>query len=180
MDRLLHPTSSDEGAKDARVTLWHAAWKMFCDNPLTGVGYNNFRGYAPRYLDKDIGKVLLVHNQYLEVIAEMGLPGLLAYVGMFVASYVGLSRVRRAARRAGSSLLVNAASGIQVGLIGYAVAVFFLSAGFLRMFPFMVAVSASLPALAAGALQAKRRRRSRGALDCGQAAGAPTEVAEGL
>lgn len=180
MDRLLHPTSGDQGTGEVRITLWHAAWRMFCDHPFTGVGYARFRDYASRYLDKDIGDLLLVHNQYLELLAEMGLPGLLAYLGVLVGTWVALGRMRLDARRAGAAFLVDAASGIQIGLIGYAIAVFFLSANFLRLFWFMVALSASMQALVADAVATKRRHRKRIAPDRSPTAGAPEEVAEGL
>jgi probable O-glycosylation ligase (exosortase A-associated) len=179
LDRL-RQTRTGDGAEEVRITLWKAAWKMFRDNPITGVGYTRFRDYAPRYLDRDVGTGYLVHNQYLELLAEMGLPGLLAYLGVLVGTWVALGRMRRDARHAGAAFLVDAASGIQIGLIGYAVAVFFLSANFLRLSWFMVAVTASMQVLVADAVAAKRRRRIPIALDRSPAAGAPAQVAEGL
>lgn len=161
LDRLLHPSRSDEGAMDMRTTLWGAAWRMFCDNPLTGVGYNNFRYYSSRYFKAGTESTLLVHNQYLELLAQMGLPGLLSYAGMFVASFVTLNRVRRTAQHSGSRFLADAALGIQIGLAGFSVSVFFLSAGFLRLYWFMISISACLPALAAGEASKQKRRRLR-------------------
>jgi O-antigen ligase len=134
---------------------------MFLDNPILGVGYGNFRVVAPRYVSQDVGHDFLPHNEYLERLAEMGLPGLLALVGMFVASLVTLHGVCRSAKRCGSLFLVNAALGVQTGLIGFAISIFFLSAGFLRLFWFMVAISACLPSLAADAATSKRARRRR-------------------
>jgi len=161
MKRFLHPTAGDEGAKEARLVLWSAAWHMFLDHPILGVGYGNFRLVAPRYVTKDVGHDFLPHNEYLERLAELGVPGLLALVGMFVASIVTLHRVRRAAQRRGSRFLVNAALGVQAGLVGFAISIFFLSAGFLRTFWFIVAVSACMPQLAAEATARKRARRRR-------------------
>jgi O-antigen ligase len=160
-DRVLHSTGSGEGGKEARLILWSAGWRMFLDNPILGVGYGNFRVVAPRYVSQDVGHDFLPHNEYLERLAEMGLPGLLALVGMFVACLVTLHRVRRSAIRCGSRFLVNAALGVQTGLIGFAISIFFLSAGFLRLFWFMVAIPACLPSLAADAAARKRARRRR-------------------
>jgi O-antigen ligase len=160
-DRVLHSSGSGEGGKEARLILWSAGWRMFLDNPILGVGYGNFRLVAPRYVTNDVGHDFLPHNEYLERLAEMGLPGLLALLGMFVASIVTLHRVRRAAKRCGSRFLVNAALGVQAGLIGFAISIFFLSAGFLRLFWFMVAISACMPSLAADATARKRARRRR-------------------
>jgi hypothetical protein len=91
----------------------------------------------------------------------MGLPGPLALIGMFVASFVTLHRVLRTAKRCGSRFLVDAALGIQTGLIGYAISIFFLSAGFLRLSWFMVFISACMPSLAADAAATKRARDRR-------------------
>jgi probable O-glycosylation ligase (exosortase A-associated) len=162
LDRLLHPSRSDEGAMDMRTTLWGAAWRMFCDNPLTGVGYGNFRYNSAQYFPEGTtGTNHLVHNQYLELLAQTGLPGLLSYAAMFVASFVTLNRVRRTAQRSGSPLLADAALGIQIGLAGFSASVFFLSAGFLRLYWFMISISACLPALAAGEASKQKRRRLR-------------------
>jgi O-antigen ligase len=148
LKRLLHPSAGDQSAADTRIVLWHAAWNMFRDNPVIGVGYGNWRYAAPKYLDgAEPGETFLPHNQYLEVLAEMGVPGLLAYAGMYVGSFVVLKRVRRDLKRGRPRILADAALGIQIGLFGYAVSVFFLSAQFLKLFWFMLAISASMPAL---------------------------------
>lgn len=147
LDRFLHPTASDQSAADVRIQLWGAAWRMFRDNPVTGVGYGNWRYAEPRYIEAEVGQLYLPHNQYMEVLAEMGLPGLLAYAGMYFGSIVVLRRVRRGLKRGGPRVLTEAALGIQIGLIGFAISVFFLSALFLKMFWFMLAISASMPAL---------------------------------
>jgi O-antigen ligase len=159
--RLLHPSASDDGGKAVRLVMWSAAWRMFCDNPVLGVGYGNFRVVAPRYVNQDVGHDFLAHSEYLELLSEMGLPGLLALVGTFVASFVTLHRVRRSAKRCGSRFLINAALGIQTGLIGYAISILFLSAGFLRLSWFMVFISACMPPLVADAAARKRARGKR-------------------
>jgi O-antigen ligase len=161
VNRLLHPSASDDGGKAVRLVMWSAAWRMFCDNPILGVGYGNFRVVAPRYVSQDVGHDFLAHNEYLELLATMGLPGPLALIGMFVASFVTLHRVLRTAKRCGSRFLVDAALGIQTGLIGYAISIFFLSAGFLRLSWFMVFISACMPSLAADAAATKRARDRR-------------------
>ena len=77
---------------------------------------------------------------------------------MYVVSFVSLQRVRRADHRFESSFLMDAGLGIQIGLIGFGVSVLFLSAHFLKMFWFMVFVSASMPALLARAVGVERAR----------------------
>src|SRR5262249_17841467 len=54
------------------------------ENVILGVGANTFLNVSHRYMTPDLYNVYIdrVHNQYLLVWAEMGLIGLLTYLGM--------------------------------------------------------------------------------------------------
>lgn len=104
-----------------RVNRWLAGWKMFTENPLTGVGYG---AYQDEYLGHQQFVVrtvqsrqrMGVHSEYLRVLAETGLPGFLAALltGLIVA---GLAR--RAIRNAADPLLRAIAVGMAGGLVTY-------------------------------------------------------------
>jgi O-antigen ligase len=53
---------------------------MFLDRPLTGWGFHQMPAELPRYVSEYRGTVLYPHNTYLEVLVELGLPGLALYV----------------------------------------------------------------------------------------------------
>jgi len=81
-----------------RVFVWKATWQMFRDHPLTGVGLGNFkllyvdyqalllsRQQLPSYIITS--NVMRAHNEYLQVAAEMGLPGLVIVCWLIIALF---------------------------------------------------------------------------------------------
>ena len=69
-----------------RVSAWRGAVQMMRDHPL-GVGWNNaVSTYEKKYSPPEDGASALTMNSYLMLGTELGLPGLLCFVG-----YVGLA-----------------------------------------------------------------------------------------
>jgi len=145
--RILSPAHSDVEAKDARLGLWEAGLRMVRDHPLAGVGLGNFKHAVGDYGEAEGDVWRMAHNAYLEIAAEMGLPGLAAFVGVIYLSCRSMDRLGRQVRRSGPALLHEASAGIQAGLIGFAVALFFVSGWFLKLFWLMVFLSMAAPAL---------------------------------
>ena len=65
-----------------RMAHWQAGWRMFIDDPLTGVGAGNFNASYPDYFVRSTFRISQghAHNFYIQVLAENGIPGLLLYV----------------------------------------------------------------------------------------------------
>jgi O-antigen ligase len=146
VERFLHPDYSDTDSVRIHLALWRAGLRIVHDHPLAGIGVGQFKNEVGRYSsEKNLS--LLAHNTYLEIAAEMGLPGLALFLVIFGFSFRSLARVRRAGERDGPALLRWAATGIEAGLAGFAVAAFFVSAEFLRMFWFMLFLSICLESL---------------------------------
>ncbi|MBK5295256.1 MAG: O-antigen ligase family protein [Acidobacteriia bacterium] len=125
--RLQNPSDLDDGAKEVRLIAWKAAWKMIQDHPITGVGLNSFKPLMPQYApEKNIA--ILAHNTYIELTAELGFPGGLAFLAVVVTSFYRLDKVRRRAIRHGCSQLAITALGIEAGMISFAVSAMFLTA----------------------------------------------------
>lgn len=94
------PTSPHQ----ARWTLWDAAWRMFQDNPWTGVGPGGFHRLFTSYhsgpLDGEVNWGS-AHNLYLHQLAERGLAGasaLLVLLGAMAARAVRAARTTPDAR----------------------------------------------------------------------------------
>jgi O-antigen ligase len=145
--RLLNPTYSDAEASDTRYVLWDAGLRMFRENWLTGIGVGNFKALAPSYQEPGRTVQAIAHNTYIQLSAELGVFGLLAFVGTVVAAFASLQKTASLALRLRSSLLYHSAGGIQGGLIGYAVGAFFVSAEYQRLLWFMIFVSICLATL---------------------------------
>lgn len=80
-DRLSRGITKDPYAFD-RLKIWEQTLKIIRDNPLIGVGVGNFEYSTQAYrfpVDREIGRFGRVyrdaHNSYLQVAAEIGLPG---------------------------------------------------------------------------------------------------------
>jgi O-antigen ligase len=124
---------------------------VFVDHPVLGVGLGCYPQanamYSPvlGYLD--------THNTYLNLAAELGVPGLLLWLAL-VASV--LRHVRRCRRRTAAETLSVRTVWIERAIIGYLVAGLFASYSGLTMFYLILGalwcaatVSGSVPTVAA-------------------------------
>jgi O-antigen ligase len=72
--------------QQSRLVLWDVAWRIFRDHPLTGAGPGGygrlFSDYHPGTLEGQLGWSS-AHNLYLHQLAERGLVGGLALLGVF-------------------------------------------------------------------------------------------------
>lgn len=103
-----------------RARIWRSGLDAFADAPLTGLGLNVFRTVAPeRYPDAVLGpggRVAHVHNHVLQAAVDLGLPGLLAYLMVWMRTASGLiAAYRQATRRVHKAL----AGGVGAGLIAH-------------------------------------------------------------
>jgi O-antigen ligase len=73
------------GTFGTRMELWKAGWKIFLENPVTGVGVGGFqvmaRENSERYqVNEVVHQFKYVHNQYIAALATRGIPGLLLFL----------------------------------------------------------------------------------------------------
>jgi O-antigen ligase len=132
LDRLL----------SGRVLPFYAAWRMFARHPVFGVGPGAFRFEFfdekiateiahPELLGRHIENYGEVHNEFLQVLSETGLPGL----GLFIAALAIVARTSRRKPDEGSP--IERRFTHRVGLpLAVGIAVLCLSA-----FPFRIAAA---------------------------------------
>jgi putative inorganic carbon (HCO3(-)) transporter len=153
VQRITRSDTTGSGRKD----IWRIGWRMVEAHPVTGVGTGNFSVSTIDYLlrpgatDRDVYIVddpKVAHNIYLDVLAELGLPGL-ALFGLIVATSLQAtsSAARLFAGRAqpATELL---ARGLLIALIGMLVAAFFSSEFFSKQLWLLLAVAVALRSLA--------------------------------
>lgn len=79
-----------------RLAHWQAAVRMANDNPWLGVGAGNYEVAYENYRlinwEEPLGHA---HNYYLNVLAETGMIGTVAYISLWVSIYVLTWRARR-------------------------------------------------------------------------------------
>lgn len=117
---------------DTRLLRWQAAARMLADNPLLGVGPGGFRsGYVAYSGFAELAeRTPVAHEMYLEVGAELGLPGLVLFLGAIVAALLATERAvrrRRAATDDPTDALLLAALAVQGSLLAIALSSIFLS-----------------------------------------------------
>jgi O-antigen ligase len=159
LDRLLKPTASDTESSNIRLQLWSASGKIFADHPLFGVGLWNFPKYMHRYLPPGVDLDFVVpHNTYLEAAVDLGIVGLFVFVSVLALSLWNLERMRRSALAAKDAYLAALTGGLSSGLVGFSVAVLFLSAMHAKVLWFAVFLSACLQPLVALSVRAAREK----------------------
>jgi len=78
---IIHSQMSD--SFNVRLGYWDATVKIIMDNPLNGVGLNQFSNSYLYYKSADAGEVLKAHNDYLQMASEMGIPALLVFLAIW-------------------------------------------------------------------------------------------------
>ena len=127
LDRLSTITDIEAdatGSAQGRWTDYRVASAVVAEHPLIGVGL----GQDMLALNEARGRATWrsVHNAYLEYAVDLGLPGMILFLWLLVASFRSARAVERytAAQPALRELTVFA-SGVQIALFAFAVAAFF-------------------------------------------------------
>jgi O-antigen ligase len=81
--------SSDDFSVAERLAHWYAGLHMFRDHPFTGVGIGNYPAAYPQYyitiFTNSLGHA---HNYYINIAAETGIFGLIAFLLFITAIFV--------------------------------------------------------------------------------------------
>jgi O-antigen ligase len=146
-------TSFSAESSSGRSDLWAVAVREFETHPTTGVGAGNFvvvkQDYATESvnltrLDRVVDDDVVVHNTYLEILAELGWVGFLLFatvaVGSLVLGWLGIVRLT-AALDVRTALL---ARGFLTATIGMLAAFTFLSAQFEKNLWLLLGASAAI------------------------------------
>lgn len=78
-----------------RIFMWKAAVEMFKSNPLFGVGLGNFYIFYPQYRSSwaDLMNTS-AHSNYFQILAELGIIGLISYLITLIVPYWYLLKTR--------------------------------------------------------------------------------------
>jgi O-antigen ligase len=145
--RLFNPNVHDDHSREVREILWAAGWTIIQQNPITGIGLGNYKYVVGRYQDLDRPWENVAHNTYIELAAETGVPGALAFMAVLALTLASLERTRRAAASGRHRFLVGVTTGMQAGILGYAANAVFISAQYQKLLWLMIGISTCLPAL---------------------------------
>ena len=110
-------------ADPQRLLIWRQSWRMLMDDPWWGVGLGTYWLHWPPYRHpQDASAGFYVHNDYLQLWIETGIPGLLLLFGIYVAVVVTFVRILRHANQHPAVIVESA--GLFGGLLAIAVHTF--------------------------------------------------------
>jgi len=155
--RILHPDFGDDLGAQVRRDFWRLGFDMIRNHPVTGIGLGNFTAQSFSTTPGAEDKHGLACNTFLELTAELGFPGLLAYCGIVAGALYSSGRLRREGQRRKDMLLQHTGQALQAGLLGFSAAAIFVSAQYQKPFWVMVALTATVPRL----LQQKSQKQKR-------------------
>lgn len=119
-----------DATAEIRLRLWRAAWRMFTDHPLLGVGLGNFRvEYATQYRQAP-DFAWAPHSIYMQALSELGLAGTVPLVVFwFLISYTN-RRTRKLLLAKGvkrNAFEFRLSIALDLALVGYLVSGAFLT-----------------------------------------------------
>src|SRR5579859_266166 len=128
LHRFLDP-KEDRGSTQFHLEAWKAGLRMIDAHPIAGVGLGHFKPLMPSYMPLTPGRLdvdTMAHNMFIEVAAELGLPALVIFLGIFWCTYRTLGKIRKSTWT--HPLIRETAAALQAGLVGFVVAGSFVSA----------------------------------------------------
>lgn len=157
-------------APSGRKAVAKRGLQYMMSNPISGIGIGNFPRaegmISDRAKNHQVGmagiKWSAAHNSFLQVAAEMGLPGIGLFCALVFGNIVGLIRLRRRLPRAWlkgdpeQRFLYLLAIYLPVSMIGFAVAGFFVSFAYLDLVYVLSAFVAGMYVATAQKLKAAR------------------------
>lgn len=150
---------ADQSVAGGRGDLWLAALHGFSLHPFTGLGYGAFKELSFQLLAQTPGVDLVshlrfaarageyVHNAYLGSLAELGIFGLVLFVGILLSTGRSLWKTATEARTARDPFVRSVANSLLIGLFALALSSLVLSTETSRILWVIVGLSLALPNL---------------------------------
>jgi O-antigen ligase len=107
-------TVASEMGPEGRLTFDQGAWRIFLSHPWWGTGVGTFESAYPHYETADSANIIVnhAHNDYLELLADMGLAGGLCALALIVLLFrYGSANLRVTNGRAGRAIVAGSLAG---------------------------------------------------------------------
>ena len=153
MGTIVSDADYNRTGETGRLQIWSRGIGYMLERPLFGVGPDNF-GVAEGTLSPfakrqqyGIGvRWSAAHNSFVQVGAELGVPGLAFYVALLAATFAALRRATRRQRHAAEidSRGLELTQALTAALLGFVVGSFFLSLAYSEMLYTLIALSTAM------------------------------------
>ena len=114
----------EDETSQSRLRYWARGWEMFKDNPIIGIGYNNWVPYyQSRYPGESLreGRQEVAHSAPVTVLAELGAFGFIIYYFIVIKILLINRRIQKESTPTTDKFIPNIARALNIGLIGYLV-----------------------------------------------------------
>jgi putative inorganic carbon (hco3(-)) transporter len=147
----------NSNSSTGRTDLWKIGIKMWEANPVVGVGAGNFARASVDYVqtsgpltraDIIVDNPRVTHNTFLEILDELGVPGLIAFLTIVIASVSAALRAARLYERVGDTAFELLCRSLALALIGLLTSDFFISTEYEHLLWLLLAVPPALLAVA--------------------------------
>ena len=132
-----------DGSSLQRLAYVEAGIEIIKENPVLGVGYNNWIPYMFYKHPNGVGPgqtIQAAHNIYIQAGTELGLVGLICFLMMAFYAFVNNARTRKMASAMNNKLLFNLTYGLDAGMIGYLIAGTFVTVLYYPFFWIQIAM----------------------------------------
>jgi O-antigen ligase len=140
------------GSSEARRELLKASLELTLQHPLFGVGAGQFavaQDEEAKAEGERRGRWQVTHNSYTELSSEIGIPGLVFYLGILASCFKALfaCRFRRHPSFPEAADLARMASCLNVSLLAFAVCSFFASVAYQSFLPVLAGIAVATSAI---------------------------------
>jgi O-antigen ligase len=154
MQTIVNPNQDyNTTAETGRLKIWERGLSYMTSHPLLGVGAGNFEvaegtiSPLARQREHGIGvRWGAAHNSFIQVGAELGVPGLLLFAGVIASAAASLRRVARRGLRARPPVesVPRLAQSLMAALVGFVIGGCFLSLAYSEMLYTLAALTVAL------------------------------------
>jgi len=85
LERIMSIINPTDTSSTLRIALWESTIAMIMDKPLLGIGWGSYWLVYPEYdffLNNANVHIFHAHNMYLNIAAEIGIPGLITFLSI--------------------------------------------------------------------------------------------------
>jgi O-antigen ligase len=162
MGTITSDSDYNHTSETGRMQIWRRGIGYMMANPLLGVGPNNFPSaegtLSPLAERQQYGigvRWNAAHNSFIQIGAELGLPGLAMFIAIIASAFLALRRAGRAeAAAARAEPRPPLTPALTASLFGFVVGAFFLSLAYSEMLYTLVALAIGLHKVTSDAINA--------------------------
>ena len=136
--RILQDFRGDDSVQQ-RLRILNGGFNMFLDHPIFGVGIGNFLTQSLHYTNTLLPR--LAHNTFLEIVAEMGIFGLVIFVSIIFYTLKDMSQLQRFYQAQQDEQFLEFIRSIRISFLVFLVGSLFLTAGPITTFWMLVALT---------------------------------------